>query len=50
MIDEPGWTVGSLSSARPAFGPEPRNLRSIAIRNKLLLSEVSVLEKSENGM
>ena len=49
MIDDPGWTAGSLSSANPVFGPDPRIFRSIAIRYKLLANDVTALLKSENG-
>ena len=31
MIDEPFWSSGSLSSARPARGPEPISAMSLAI-------------------
>jgi len=49
IIDEPGWTVGRLSSAKPVCGPDPSILRSIARRYRLLASDVNALLKSANG-
>lgn len=50
MIDDPGCTGGSFNSPRPAYGPDPRSLKSMAMRNKFAPRDVSALEKSANGM